>query len=150
MQPLIQVHRWFEDLLGLVFVAYLVIRRRQGLAPSGRGGPRRSNLVLRSGHRASKSTGSRRGLRVLGRVGVGRSSQVIAVQFAETVFLLAASESSTPSVLAELDLATWTAATEVVEDVPGGLSPTSARPTRPGARPVGLVEALRDATLRRG
>lgn len=107
--------------LAIVLGAYAVIRRRQGLGSRGGGGFLRSSLmprgarsqstkksrsirsasirsasILGGGGRSSKMPGARRGLRVVGRVGIGRTTQVVAVQFAEKVFLLGASEQSAP------------------------------------------------------
>jgi flagellar biogenesis protein FliO len=160
--------------LGLMFGAYWVIRRRQGFAPLSAPGPRRApagggSRSMRSalggiGPRgatgrtagASRSAGNRRGLRVLGRVGVGRTTQVVAVQFAEKVYLLAASDQAAPAVLAELDMAAWLAATEADDDAAVGapiireaIDPTVLH-TPQTQRPSGLLESLREATTRRG
>jgi flagellar biogenesis protein FliO len=161
--------------LGLMFGAYWFIRRRQGFAPSSAPGPRRApagggsrsmraatsalggigGFGSRSGagrSGASRSAGNRRGLRVLGRVGVGRTTQVVAVQFAEKVYLLAASDQAAPAVLAELDMAAWLAATEADDDASVGVGAPIVReaidPMAP--RPSGLLESLREATTRRG
>ncbi len=100
---------------------------------------------------SSRAAGNRRGLRVLGRVGVGRTTQVVAVQFADKVFLLAASDQAAPSVLAELELDAWNAATEQHDDEVVTRVPVS-RDTldQAAARPSGLLESLREATTRRG
>ncbi len=163
--------------LGLMFGAYWFIRRRQGFAPLSAPGPRRS--PARGGSRsmrsatsalggfgsiggarsagasrsASRGAGNRRGLRVLGRVGVGRTTQVVAVQFAEKVYLLAASDQAAPAVLAELDMAAWIAATEADDDAVAGapIVREAIDPTMPQTpRPTGLLESLREATTRRG
>ena len=47
---------------------------------------------------------------------MGRTSSVVAVQFADRVFMLGTSEQGPPSVLAELDLDAWTRSTETPED----------------------------------
>ncbi|MCU1361066.1 MAG: hypothetical protein JWN99_2355 [Ilumatobacteraceae bacterium] len=111
------------------------------------------------GKGSSKMPGSRRGLRVVGRVGIGRTSQVVAVQFAEKVFLLGASDATAPTILAELDMAQWLEATEAPEDA--GIryesitDPTAASAGAPvGAAATssgvpGLLQALRDMTVRR-
>lgn len=163
--------------LGLMFGAYWIIRRRQGFAPLSAPGPRRA--PARGGSRsmrsatsalggfggigggrsagasrgASRGAGNRRGLRVLGRVGVGRTTQVVAVQFAEKVYLLAASDQAAPAVLAELDMAAWIAATEADDDAVAGapIVREAIDPTMPQTpRPSGLLESLREATTRRG
>jgi flagellar biogenesis protein FliO len=158
--------------LAVVLGAYAFLRRRQGLG----GSVRRTSLVpingsgsrtaaIRTaifGSRGARPNGTRRGLRVVGRVGIGRTTQVVAVQFAEKVYLLGASEQSAPTILAELEMAAWQAATEPPDD--GGPTATSVGRDRgsarlsggdspagdaPAQRP-GLLQALRDATVRRG
>jgi flagellar biogenesis protein FliO len=164
--------------LGLMFGAYWILRRRQGFGPISSPRPRRvpsrlpgrSPGTLRLGAAsfgsAARHAGHRRGLRVVGRVGVGRTTQVVAVQFAERVFLLAASDQAAPAVLAELDLAEWLASTESaetngVEPTVHGAGPRSATGSLSSsmhrdmvdptiARPQGLLESLREATARRG
>jgi flagellar biogenesis protein FliO len=164
--------------LAIVLGAYAVIRKRQGLGGSS-GGIRRVSLLPRRarstskggvlgpsffGGRSSKMPGSRRGLRVVGRVGIGRTTQVVAVQFAEKVFLLGASEQSAPTILAELEMSAWLEATETPDDSGGaglgtmrdrgsvraasGGQPTGGDPGSTGS--TGLLQALRDATVRRG
>ena len=108
--------------LAIVLGAYAVMRRKQGFRSSFgssfgasplEGAPtvrQRSTKIARTS--SSKVTGSKRGLRVVGRIGIGRTTQVVAVQFAEKVFLLGASEHTAPSILAELDLDAWLDATE--------------------------------------
>jgi flagellar biogenesis protein FliO len=148
--------------LGLMFGAYWLLRRRQGFSSIGapkvrapvsggarslRTGSSTAGGIGRSG--GQRSAGNRRGLRVLGRVGVGRTTQVVAVQFAEKVYLLAASDQAAPAVLAELDMAAWLAATESDDDTVGSpIVREAIDPTAP--RPSGLLESLREATTRRG
>lgn len=168
--------------LGLMFGAYVFLRRRQGFGPvarpgggrsllargrSGAGGSRRGVLGGKGGlggiggalggasltrATASRTAGNRRGLRVLGRVGVGRTTQVVAVQFADKVFLLAASDQAAPSVLAELPYDAWNAATESLDDDPTVTRvPVTREPLdQASARPTGLLDSLREATTRRG
>lgn len=168
--------------LGVVFAAYVVMRRRQGFSSSSpgsalpkrrRSAPRQGGLVSLAGLTAfaglggrsgnggsSKLVGNRRGLRVLGRVGVGRTSQVVAVQFAEKVFLVGASDTSAPNVLAELDLASWIEATETSDVDVSSLSGKDAAVVREPLDPLGVVpgitsrpgllDSLREATARRG
>ena len=73
------------------------------------------------------------------------------MQFADKVFLLAASDQAAPSVLAELELDAWNAATEQHDDEVVTRVPVS-RDTldQAAARPSGLLESLREATTRRG
>ncbi len=159
--------------LAVVFGAYIVLRRRQGFTASAPAKPRRrssrpagmvtlagiTGLAGRSGG-SSKLVGNRRGLRVLGRVGVGRTSQVVALQFAEKVYLVGASDTSAPNVLAELDLASWIEATEVSDTDTSSLSGKDAAVVREPLDPLavvpgvasrpGLLDSLREATARRG
>ncbi len=171
--------------LGLMFGAFWILRRRQGFAPISssrpprrsprRGSPRSGSSgsgglaglggfaglgglggaggLKGRGGGSQRVAGNRRGLRVLGRVGVGRTTQVVAVQFAERVFLLAASDQAAPAVLAELDLAEWLASTEATDAtidalITGPVVCEAIDPTT--SRPVGLLESLREATTRRG
>ena len=145
--------------LGLVLGAYWRIKRRQNpMSSSGlRGGnPRRGLLakmivpgrsVAASGSRSGAH--AKRGLKIVGRVGLSRTSSVVAVQFAERVFMLGSSEQGPPTVLAELDLDAWTAATESGEEfVPMGRAGTLTSPLGGRQRPT-LLEAMRKATTRR-
>lgn len=164
--------------LAIVLGAYAILRRRQGLG--GNGGARFAALLSRGSSkssrrnslirpaRTSRMPGAKRGLRVVGRVGIGRTTQVVAVQFAEKVFLLGASEQNAPTVLAELELAAWLEATEHPDDPSSGVlssmrdrtamrADATGQPGVPGRTggpgrqtPTSLLEALRDATLRRG
>lgn len=151
--------------LGLMFGAYWFMRRRQGFGPmntprlgraagSAGGRSRRTGALGAIGAVATRSSttrtpGNRRGLRVLGRVGVGRTSQVVAVQFADKVLLMAAGDTSAPTVIAEMDYEAWQAATEVAdEEFAAPIVREAIDPAQP--RPVGLVASLREATTRRG
>ncbi len=145
--------------LGLMFGAYWFLRRRQGFI--GTPSVNRARLV-RPGRVSrltpgpargapARATGNRRGLRVLGRVGVARTTQVVALQFGERVLLVGASDTSAPTVLAELDLATWTAVTEQPDPSTEELVPLVRDAIDPRAsRPTSLIDSLREATLRRG
>jgi flagellar biogenesis protein FliO len=148
--------------LGLVLGAYAILRRRQGL-PSGRelrggrdrGAGRTSLIRSRSGGstKGGLKGGNKRGLKIVGRVGVGRTSSVIAVQFADRVFMLGTSEQGPPTVLAELDIDRWTEATETPEDLqPIVRAGGAGTPGTPGAgdRRPSILDALREATTRRG
>lgn len=131
--------------LGLMFLAYVVLRRRQGFVGGGLPRPRLAPAGRLRSRGALKAVGNRTGLRVLGRLGVGRTSQVVAVQFAERVLLVGASEQAAPQVLAELDLATWREHVERDDDV-------VREAIVPGAvgRPTSIIDSLREATARRG
>ncbi len=138
--------------LALVFAAYAILRRRQGFSSGGLGSGRavksaRRGSLLRSKSGSSSSKG--RGLRVVGRIGVGRTASVVAVQFADRVFMLGASEQGPPTVLAELDLDAWNNATEPLEDL-APISRAVGGPLAEGGKRAGFVDALREATTRRG
>jgi flagellar biogenesis protein FliO len=139
--------------LGLVFAAYAVLRRRQGRT-FGAAPKSRSRSPRFGGSRGGATGSPRNGLRVVGRVGVSRSASVVAVQFADRVFMIGASEQGAPTVLAELELDRWTEATAPPADQPGSTR-TSDRTAGSGsaatdARRPNLLEALREATTRRG
>ncbi|MCU1399144.1 MAG: hypothetical protein JWN62_2253 [Acidimicrobiales bacterium] len=144
--------------LGLVYVAYRVVKRRQGASFTTRPAVRRSRRTLTSavrGAAGTASSGSRRGaaakpgLKIVGRQGLSRTTTVVAVQFAGRVFMVGTSEQAPPSVLAETDLETWTSSVEPDEElipvtraaVGAGVTPGRVRPT--------LLEALREVTARR-
>jgi len=141
--------------LGLMYVGYRLLKRRQnGAAPRARRNPLAGMFGAgRSAGSGGRSSGSRtlntkRGLKVVARLGLSKTSSVIAVQFGERVFLLGASDQAPPKVLAEIDLPSWTAAIEENEEsmplvrVPVG--PKNA----PGRRPS-VIDALREMTARR-
>jgi flagellar biogenesis protein FliO len=139
--------------LGLMFGGYVIMRRRQGLGGSSAPRASRSRNTGSSRRSASSNSnsnkgtnGSRRGLRVLGRLGVGRTSQVIAVQFAEKVFLVGACDATAPQVLAEMDLAAWMLHVEADDEAT--VVREAIVPGAPG-RPVSLLDSLREATARR-
>ncbi len=144
--------------LAVVMAAYMIIRRRQGAGASPRRSARRSSTMGLLGRpRVGGGTGTagrRAGLRVLGRVGVGRTSSVVAVQFAERVFMIGASEQGAPTVLAEMELDDWQRATQLPDEV----TPVSRRspaagdadPSRPRDARPGFIDALREASTRRG
>ena len=125
--------------LGIVLGAYAIIKRRRGVgAVSGAG----RSIVARTGRVRS---GGRNGLRVLGRTGVARTSSVVAIQFADRVLLIGGNDQAAPTLLAEIDLEGWERATQAPADpLAGGPSPTA------GSAPSGLLDALRQATTRRG
>ena len=125
--------------LGIVLGAYAIIKRRRGVgAVSGAG----RSIVARTGRVRS---GGRNGLRVLGRTGVARTSSVVAIQFADRVLLIGGNDQAAPTLLAEIDLEGWERATQAPPDpLAGGPAPTA------GSAPTGLLDALRQATIRRG
>lgn len=136
--------------LAIVAVAYVAMRRRAGLAgrvESRFAGSRRPRTAAAAA--APKRGGSRRGARqhveVIGRVGLTRSSSAVVVKFADRVLLVGASEQAQPTVLAEVDAATWELFDRDAEwAVPLEVSGDDTAPARPG-----FVEALREATIRR-
>jgi hypothetical protein len=130
--------------LGIVLGTYAIIKWRRG-AQSGSGAKR--SMVPRTGKARSGGNG-RSGLRVLGRTGVARQSTVVAIQFADRVLLIGGNDQAAPTVLAEIDLEDWERATQAppADAVFGG----SADGTGAGAAPSGLLDALRQATTRRG
>ena len=141
--------------LGLMFGGYVIMRRRQGYGGSsprasrrgsGMGSPRASRSSSTGGGSSKVANGNRRGLRILGRLGVGRTSQVIAVQFAEKVFLVGACDATAPQVLAEMDLAAWMLHVEADDEAT--VVREAIVPGAP-ARPVSLLDSLREATARR-
>jgi flagellar biogenesis protein FliO len=97
----------------------------------------------RSGH-------AKRGLKVVARVGVTKTTSVVAVQFGERVFMVGATDQSPPTVLAELELAAWTASLEEDEEaIPVVRVPVTGDPSIARVRPPSIIEALRERTARR-
>lgn len=145
--------------LAIVAVAYFAMRRRAGLAGrvntrlAGRRGtarPARGDRSQRSQRGASRR-GARQHVEVLGRVGLTRASSAVVLKFADRVLLVGASETAQPTVLAELDAATWELYDQDVEwTVPVELDAEQHDDAATGAaaRP-GFLEALREATVRR-
>lgn len=163
--------------LALVLGAYGVLRRRtMGPVPvrrrraAGAGGVL---AAIRPAGRPRTTTGAapsrtgrtnRNGLRVVGRTTLGRSTVLAAVQFGERVLLVGAADQGAPSVLAELDSATWSQCSGAVREqvIPATagalLEPADAgvdgQPAAIASRyapaPRGLLDALREATTRRG
>lgn len=147
---------------GLIAVAYQVMRRRQGGGGTSRGIRAASTTIRRDGskRRSSSSATSRRGVRVLSRVGINRTTQIVAVQVGDEVLLVAASEQGTPTVMKSMSVDAWEAANEIREErIPitaaagssghgapaGAIGATAA--DRP--EPRGFLDALREATVRR-
>ncbi len=138
---------------GLIAVAYQVMRRRQGGgATSSLSRSRPSRSLVRTS-RAGAKPAPRRGVQVLTRVGIGRTTQLVAVQFADEVLLVAASEHGSPNVISSMSLAAWEAANEVREErIPIATTAVAssqalAVPEQQASR--GFIEALREATVRR-
>ncbi len=131
--------------LGLVFLAYTVLRRRQGHVPSGA-----SRLRLLGGGSAApaKPQNDRRGVHLIARVGVSRTSQLVAVQFAERVLLVGASDNATPQVLAEIDIAAWREHTTAPEPIIVREPIASITAGAPASRPT-VPDTLRELTARR-
>ncbi|MEI6401018.1 MAG: hypothetical protein WCP59_02420 [Actinomycetota bacterium] len=158
--------------LAIVFAfiggGYVLMRRRQnggGSVPRSSRAPRSPMRIAARSHNSTgsarsrrtpranavaKGGGQRRALRVVGRITIGRSTQMVAVQFAEHVYLVAASEQGAPSVITQVPLDEWLEATDDVESVfpiapelvaiDGGAEHTA---------PRSFVDALREATVRR-
>lgn len=138
---------------GLIAVAYQVMRRRNGGGGMPSLGRARANrTVVRSG-RAGAKQAPRRGLQVLTRVGVGRTTQLVAIQFADEVLLVATSEHGTPNVIGAMPLAAWEAANTVPEErIPiatTAVSSSQALAVPEQQAPRGFIDALREATVRR-
>jgi flagellar biogenesis protein FliO len=142
--------------LGLMYVAYKVIKRRQTGPPvrarrlptGGLLGMARSATSGRSTR--SRATNTKRGLKIVARVGVSKTSSVLAVQFGERVFMLGATEQAAPTVLAEIDLAAWTSSLEEDESsLPMLRVPVAGNPAVGRPRPTSFIDALRERTARR-
>jgi flagellar biogenesis protein FliO len=153
--------------LAIVAVAYFAMRHRAGLTGrvnsrfAGRRGAGHASRAER-GHRQPRSQrrGARQHVEVLGRVGLTRASSAVVVKFADRVLLVGASETARPTVLAEVDAATW----ELFDQDAEWTVPVDRHADRhadhladrhrrdaasgPAARP-GFLEALREATVRR-
>jgi len=136
--------------LAIVFGAYALLRHRPHFGSStgsGRSSSRSTSRRSAGSTKGSKAGSGKRGLKIVGRIGVSRTSSVIAVQFAERVFLVGASDHTSPAVLAELSLDDWETATEIPEEtIP--LATSSRSTGGPGPRPS-ILDSLREATTRR-
>ncbi len=160
--------------LGLILVAYIIVKRRRGGSSTGSSNRMASIMRAFGGGRTTRSSGtprrasrpgaSKRGLQTLGRIGLSRTSNVLAVQFAERVYLLGTSESDSPTVLADVSMDAWLESLESPEDRAGfalaanGLgssvggnvvSSVIGIPLETEGRPK-LLDALREVTTRRG
>jgi len=158
--------------LAIVFAfiggGYVLMRRRQnggGSSPRSSQAPRSPMRIASRNHNSIGSTrsrrtprtnavgkggGQRRALRVVGRITIGRSTQMVAVQFAEHVYLVAASEHGVPSVITQVPLDEWLEATDEVESVVP-LAPELVAIDGGAEHPAprSFVDALREATVRR-
>ena len=129
--------------LCLIGVAYVVARRRGGQLPGRSPG--------RAPGRAARGAAPRRApasLESVARIGLSRGSAAVAVRFADRVVLLGVAEGAPISVLHELPAERWDELAEreqVVATPVAALHPASGVAARPG-----FVEALREATARRG
>jgi hypothetical protein len=146
--------------VGLILVAYVVVKRRRGGAPLSSTGKTRSAVGSFVAGRVAKASGtkarlprpgaSKRGLQTLGRIGLSRTSNVHALQFADRVYLLGTSDSDAPSVLADISLETWLESIEPSDDDAGSATaPKGVVYPVDGDRPK-LLDQLRDRTTRRG
>jgi flagellar biogenesis protein FliO len=137
--------------LAIIAIAYVVMRRRAGSTPRiGRtpASPSGSSMARR-GERSPRAArrNHRQPIEVIGRIGLSRSSAAVAVKFGDRVILVGASEQSPPTVLAEVDAATWELSDPGAEwSVPADIVEASDH----GAlvRP-NFIDALREATVRR-
>lgn len=146
--------------LAIVAVAYFAMRRRAGLAGrvntrlAGRRAlgqaPRQRTQRTQRTQRGAARRGARQHVEVLGRVGLTRASSAVVLKFADRVLLVGASETAQPTVLAELDAATWELYDQDVEwTVPVELDAEQHDDTASAAARPGFLEALREATVRR-
>jgi len=144
--------------LGLMFVAYKIIKRRQSGPPvrahrvaGGLLGVARSATSGGAGRSSrTRSNNSKRGLKVVARVGVSKTSSVLAVQFGERVFMVGATEQAPPTVLAEIELAAWTSSLDDDESsLPMVRVPVAGNPAAGRPRPTSFIDALRERTARR-
>ena len=130
--------------LGLLLGAYWFMKRRQ----SGSYPPRQARR-MRSSSPATRNGAKGKGLKIVGRVGVSRTSTVVALQFAERIILLGTSEQGSPAVLAELDLDAWNAANERDDELVPITRVSVGSPPAAGRSRPSLLEALREVTARR-
>jgi flagellar biogenesis protein FliO len=162
--------------LAFMFIAYRVIRKRQGFSSGTVKGTKRSTGLFSAGsgratgtrrvtaarHKGSsrsagvstKASNTKRALRVVGRIALGRTSQLVAVQFGEQVFLLSASDHASPTVLSQLEADSWfedTAATDDEEERIPLVASTAASDgaSFDSAERRNFMATLREATVRR-
>ena len=150
--------------LAIIAIAYVVMRHRNGVStrPSRRAGPRAAARAVvgaapsRAAKPARQARSSRQARRpgrahaieVVGRVGLSRSTSAVALKFGDKVLLVGASEQAQPTVLAEIDAATWELCQVEAEwTVPAEIG-AGATDAVPAERPS-FLDALREATVRR-
>jgi flagellar biogenesis protein FliO len=140
--------------LAIVAVAYVVMRRRAGMSvrttrPGRTGRPSTSHQRAGRAVRAPRAARRphRASVEVIGRVGLSRSTAAVAVKFGDRVLLVGASEQAAPTVLAEIDAATWELCPADAEwSVPTQVAELP--DAEPVSRPT-FLDALREATVRR-
>ncbi len=135
--------------LAIVAVAYVVMRRRAGMMARSVRPQAGASVAPRRGERSQRSSRriQRQPIEVIGRVGLSRSSAAVAIKFGDRVILVGASEQSPPTVLAEVDAATWELSDPAAEwSVPAEIVDPS--DDRALMRPS-FIDALREATVRR-
>lgn len=140
--------------LGVIGVAYVIAKHRAvGARRTARQGGVASLIRGRLGRvdRGSARGAGPRALDVVGRVGLTRGSAAVALRFGDRVVLVAAGETGSATVLAEMSAAEWDEAHLVREplEFPVQRAVAAHAAPDPTARP-GLLEALRMATARRG
>lgn len=134
--------------LAIVGVGYLVARRR-----GGRSVTMRPRATVGSGRRPRRTPNP---LEVVARVGLSRSSVLVAVRFGDRVVLVATADGAPASVVTEMSAEQW----EELQMVREAIDPTelaaASESVAPGPTSVvegikpGFVEALRQATARYG
>ena len=164
--------------LGLILVAYAIVKRRRNGPPMRIGNKPTLRSVLGgvakpkgattgslsaasttvSSRRAPRSGSTKRGLQSVGRIGLSRTSSVVAVQFAERVYLLGTSEATSPNIIADVSLEEWEKSLEIPTEMVvgpstgtgiGGVAKGAGIPVEGDGR-AKLLDALREATTRRG
>lgn len=141
--------------LAIVGIGYVIAKRR-----AGRSATTRPRLSLGSARRARRTVSP---LEVVGRVGLSRSSALVAVRFGDRVVLVTAGDGTPASVVTEMSAEQWDELQTVREAIdPAALaamsgsasatrSASSAEPHLVSMSEVskpGFVEALRQATAR--
>lgn len=125
--------------LAIVGVAYAVVRRRAGAAV------RAPRSTARSKRPAAPKT-----LETVARVGLSRGSAAVAVRFGDRVLLVGVTDGAAVSVLEDMPADRWDELGEAAVTVATPVRPDAAgRPGDLAARPS-FLEALREATTRRG
>lgn len=127
--------------LAVIGVAYGIARRRAG------GG----SAAPRSSRRRRVTTPPP--IEVVGRAGLTRGSVAVAVRFGDRVVLVGVAEEAPVSVLQDMDATRWDELREPEERLEP-IAPEAAAVAQPdsiiAAKPPSLIDALREATTRRG